>query len=587
LLIAVGLPAVGWAQSGGQGGAMGPGPEEPKPEGVAEQAPTTPGALPTTPVLPPPRSKRKRFELIELDGYFRVRGDWFKKFHLGFDDLGAGGAPFPRPLACNPTGELDKPCEDTLKSANMRLRLEPTIHLDERTAVHIQADVLDNLVLGSTPVGVYGDGRPRPADVPLGGFTDGQTAPQSRVNGQNDSIVVKRVWAEVETALARIEVGRMPWHWGLGIYANGGSYDPIHASWDLDADYGDTIDRLALSRELTSSLRGTLAMDWGQTAPVSSQSDASATRGGQPWDLDDNDDLNQWTILLTHIDSPSAWKDNLEQGNIGFNYGLHIARRTQSWEQTSFSLTESPDPEAFVPRSLTAYIPDLWVRFAVGALELEAEVIAIMGTMEKVQLADASVVDDLSLRQFGGVGRLGYRVLGGDMKLGREIGYASGDQWDADPQGSVHVSNKSLLPRNEYDTTVNAFLFDPDYKVDLILFRELMGSISNATYLRPSLDYDISDRFRLSGQSVISFDNQRVSTPGNGIMYGVELDADVSYHHNGFTMGIAYGVLFPLGALDHPADSDFDQGGRGFEYGDNAGDAKAAQTIQTRLSVQF
>ena len=33
----------------------------------------------------------------------------------------------------------------------MRLRLEPTINIDEGTSVHIQADALDNIVLGSTP----------------------------------------------------------------------------------------------------------------------------------------------------------------------------------------------------------------------------------------------------------------------------------------------------------------------------------------------------------------------------------------------------------------------------------------------------
>ncbi len=81
------------------------GPEE-KPEGVAEQAPSTPGALPTTPVLPPPRGKRKEFQLLELNGFYRFRGDWLKKFSLGFPKLPVaniddeGGAPFPRPFAC-------------------------------------------------------------------------------------------------------------------------------------------------------------------------------------------------------------------------------------------------------------------------------------------------------------------------------------------------------------------------------------------------------------------------------------------------------------------------------------------------------
>src|SRR6185436_9522278 len=65
------------------GGGMGPGgPQQPagedKKEGVAEAAPKTPGLLPTTPALPAPKSRRKRWKLIEIDGYFRLRTDWFK-----------------------------------------------------------------------------------------------------------------------------------------------------------------------------------------------------------------------------------------------------------------------------------------------------------------------------------------------------------------------------------------------------------------------------------------------------------------------------------------------------------------------------
>jgi hypothetical protein len=69
--------------------------------------------------------------------------------------------------------------------------------------------------------------------------------------------------------------------------------------------------------------------------------------------------------------------------------------------------------------------------------------------------------------------------------------------------------------------------------------------------------------------------------------YGVELDGDFGYHHEGFFAGIAYGVLFPLSALDHPTDDPSGGSGPGFGYGDNDGDAEAAQTIQTRLMLQF
>ena len=53
-------------------------------------------------------------------------------------------APFPRSLGCGAIA-TGHPCNDTLSSTNMRLRLEPTFNIDEGTSVHVQADVYDNL----------------------------------------------------------------------------------------------------------------------------------------------------------------------------------------------------------------------------------------------------------------------------------------------------------------------------------------------------------------------------------------------------------------------------------------------------------
>src|SRR6185295_5278673 len=194
---------------GGMGGPTQPSGEEKK-EGVAEAAPKTPNLLPTTPALPPPKGRRKRWKLFELDGYFRLRTDWFKNFNLGFiDDPLLGGAPFPRALGCSSLS-LGAPCGN-LSGANMRLRLEPTFNLDEGTSVHVQADIYDNLVLGSTPVGqdlsgVYSDTNP----PPLGAFGEGQGPAVAGKNSDRDAITIKRAWAEVAVPLGILKFGRQP-----------------------------------------------------------------------------------------------------------------------------------------------------------------------------------------------------------------------------------------------------------------------------------------------------------------------------------------------------------------------------------------
>jgi hypothetical protein len=213
------------APGGGMpGGGAGQQQEEAKKEGVAEAAPKATGLLPTTPALPAPKGRRKRWKLLELDGYFRLRTDWFKNFHLGhLDDPTVGGSAFPRALSCGAPIIVDAGCDDSLSSANMRLRLEPTINLDERTSIHLQADVLDNLVLGSTPIdqnlsSYTGTNRP-----PVGAFSGTQAYPQAGVNSDRDSIAVKRAWAEVAVPLGVLKFGRQPNHWGMGIYANAGT----------------------------------------------------------------------------------------------------------------------------------------------------------------------------------------------------------------------------------------------------------------------------------------------------------------------------------------------------------------------------
>ena len=51
-----------------------------------------------------------------------------------------------------------------------------------------------------------------------------------------------RAWAEVGTPFGQLRFGRMPAHWGLGIYANDGS------CWNCD--HGDNQDRLVFTTNL-------------------------------------------------------------------------------------------------------------------------------------------------------------------------------------------------------------------------------------------------------------------------------------------------------------------------------------------------
>ncbi len=597
-VLSVALPAVLLVGHTGALAQVGPGPmspggpggDEKKPEGIAEKAPTQPGQLPTTPVLPAPKTKKKRFQLFELNGYFRFRGDYFKDFNLNFDDSVNGlGTPYPRALGCSSTAAGGAPCPDTIKSSNMRLRLEPVINIDEKASVHLQVDVLDNMVLGATPDGYFGDGTSRPANIPVNGFTGGQVDPQQGRNYLNDSIRVKRAWAEVMTPLGLLKFGRQPSHWGLGILANGGGADPFHGTYDLDADYGDTADRLMFGTIIPGTqYRLAVATDWAASGPTSAQSDLWRNRyDGQPFNLDNNDDVNQWIVVLARLDSPTDFQDVVDQGDMALNYGAYFVYRTQDFDYSpGLQQGFPPDGANYVPRHATAYIPDAWGHLAYKKLDIEGEAVGIVGSIGQLQDVQSSLDQELKIRQLGAVGRLKYKMVDDKLLLGFELGYASGDQWDNSPPGTTDVRRAPSLPCLDIpsgqpckDHTVSAFRFDLDYKIDLILFRELLGTVTNATYLRPSLSYDLTKSITFKAQSVVSFANKPVATPGNGSMYGVEFDGDLGYRNEGFFAGLAAGVLFPLGAMDHPA---------ALGYTDaNQGNAGNAWTMQGRLGLQF
>ena len=605
-------PGGGMPPGGGMGPGAGGGSGEEKHEGVAESAPKTPGLLPTTPTLPPPKSHRKRLQVLELGGYLRVRTNWFKGLNLGFnDDPTKGGAPFPRPLGCSApavTTGTQPPCGNSLSDANMRLRLEPTVNIDESTMVHAQIDLLDNQILGGTPEGQYLDGTPSPGTTPLAPFSNSVVAPVAGVNDSKDSIVVKRAWAEVGTPLGLIQFGRMPDQWGLGILHNAGGYDPINGTYDYDADHGDSVDRVSFSTLIPGTrLKAMVAADWPNSRLISTfTNNAIGKTSGQAIDLDDDDDVSQYSIAVSRTDTPTEFKDALDRGETVLDWGAYLQQRTQDWDYTkSLALGTAPDPSAIVPRNYKVYIFDPWVKLGIGNWLFEGEAVGVVGSVGTVAdycpAGTASTITcnqgPVDIRQFGGVARGTYAGLDGRLRFSFEGGYASGDQYDSvakvngtlqEVPGYTNVDYARLIPQPG-DGNMTQFIFDRDYKVDYVLFRHLLGAVTNALYLKPKLEYDLSKSFRFRVWNVTSFAARPVATPGNGSMYGMEFDGDFGYSSSSFFAGIAYGVLFPLGAMSHPADNQANNGGPGFKYDTltNTGDGQTAHTIQMSLVVHF
>ncbi len=510
-----------------------------------------------------PIEEKPRLEFLEIDGYLRFRADLRDNLDLRRDADPSGYYLYPRPLV----GPNE---HGTLTMANMRFRLEPTLNVSEQVRVRAQLDLLDNLVLGSTP---EIDQR---YPMPFGSAT--QTPPIPGLNSDRPSINVKRAWGEVQTPLGLLSFGRMPDQWGLGMLANPGG--------GIDGDYGDNVDRIQWAIPLGSTPIGPLTVIpmfdyvWSGVTSASGPTNtavsvATSTGLGQPFDRDQADDGRGLGVKVVRMDTPDDIRRKLDKGLSSFNYGLWYSYRTQTFDFPGWTLG-SQDPAsagaAFPPhlrRDASAHVGDLWLRLETRRLHLEVELAGIYGQIGDARTTIGNSLDPADpngtplgpvlIRQFGAVVQAHAKLAGGRFRLGGEFGLASGDR---NPGfGNLPGRNAAPVPgdfegtqfaRGDKVLDIRNFRFNRAYLVDSILFREILGGVTDAWYVKPTARYEIFDGLVATAQVVYSQAVYATSTPSTvHNPLGVEPDIGLSYtSDDGFVAWLNYGLLFPLDGFD-------------------------------------
>ncbi len=606
------FPTAAFAQFGGQpGGGMSPGMGGPpgddaKTEGPAEEAPEEeqePSDL--TPLGGYPGQNRRSAQVFELDGYFRMRMDFFHKLHLDQtyvgtpNTLGRRTPPFPLALDCSDADGARCESRD-LANANLRLRLDPTINITDQVRVVSQIDVLDNTVMGSTPDSLF-DGR-RPGDrnglAPAGVLATTQTPPEVGKGGLLSSIRAKRAWGEIESEFGTVSFGRMPWHFGRGLTYNNGNC--------LDCDGGTTVDRIMGITQLYGH-KLALAWDFGSQGYHTGMTDIGARdREGPVFDLGQEDDVLQLMLSVLRIDDDRHFEDRASMGELMFNYGAQVVYRGQGKaafhdydENYMNRVRRDPNDTSAPTRDEIAasythdvdarmLLPSLWLKLGWKALTIEAEASGVVGKINNGGrlLGDMGTKDrSLDLRQLGWVLSTELRLARNALSLGFETGGATGDQAE-DRSTYLNVRWKSVA-QPPGDTAITDFKFSPDYHVDEILFRRIIGTVTNAAYVKPKMTYwlDLADRRQLgiSGAGIYSMALKPVSTPGNASPYGVEMNVGLNYRNpaDGIYAGFTWAVLWPMGALDRK------RGSSTQELWPSDQDATSAQALRAYLGLRF
>jgi uncharacterized protein (TIGR04551 family) len=151
----------------------------------------------------------------------------------------------------------------------------------------------------------------------------------------------------------------------------------------------------------------------------------------------------------------------------------------------------------------------------------------------------------------------------------------------------------------EDDRTLGNFQFSPNYHIDLLMYRQILGTITESWYLSPGVAYDFDDNINLNAHVTYSQAMFKRSTPscsdetqvncrteagqtGFGkTEMGLEIDAEASYglthdlDGNAFRAAIQGGIVFPFGAFANPNRPEDSQG------------PNFAWTIQARMYVTF
>ena len=364
------------------------------------------------------------------------------------------------------------------------------------------------MILGSTPVyapGLIGQG--------LGWESESQSSGGNGFFGEQDVIRFKRAWMSWNWAhLVYIDAGRMPNHFGLGMTYNDGNC--------LDCDFGDHVDRLGFSGEW-NGIRTLLGYDFLSSGIVMGE---GGVVSGQPVDGTRVDDGMQFTWDLMSAEQRPLGAT--AEKPLDWRWGWRNVWRTQDLSsdaqgevqtipgcnavnppgQVVPSINGADDYNCIILERRDAW---LWNTSLYGGLEhrlsdvwtwgLETELGgALMGEIGRTQ-GLVTVPSDKEIWATGGILRAPLEAHRGERSQ-LEIGWATGDELgvfgvlDASTAAvtdAVYQSQEGLPYRK--NNILSSYLFNRAYHLDLLLFREVIGAVTNTVYVQPGYKRQIAN----------------------------------------------------------------------------------------------
>jgi len=461
------------------------------------------------------------------EGYLRARFRLFKNL-----DLNNGGySGVLSPLLDQAVNKGLGTAPDLTSGFTSRLRVGLGFDLADGFRIATTLDVVDEHLFGG--VGAY----PRAGDG-IAILSDGSAPADHTWLRVKEAYGVVRPFRNVE-----VTAGRRDWHWGLGAFYHDGRGE--------DAEYGAYTDGIGGSVRLFESELG-IMWDVAYEGPVSGN---RWGLDGQPHALENLDDVGQWRLWARGV------MPDLEWGVLSLFRDQQLSSEQARWQafgegycaiSGSDELGLNWDCYGLTPRGYFLWSPDVYVIWRAHEwVTLAAEAMLQYGSIDH---ARNSSVNDVSGDVLAAGGFLKLEVDPAPWHAGLEAAIATGTEGvprafgvGYDPEG---IGHDQTLGWNGNGDLHHAF-FARDHHVDLILFREIIGTFTDAFLVALPLSWDAltmgTHRVRVGLRPVASW------TYHSWEPLGFETDAWAEYTPGlGFSLRLDAGWLLPLAGLDNP-----------------------------------
>jgi uncharacterized protein (TIGR04551 family) len=269
-----------------------------------------------------------------------------------------------------------------------------------------------------------------------------------------------------------------------------------------------------------------------------------------------------------NVRSPQARERRRRGGKTTVEYGLLGSYRWQDFDTPAayFNVPSTALTSAQVlPRGFKAGVFDLWARIAGPVLRIELEAAVAYARVEQASLIPGVLYrDPITSLQWGGALELEVGAPHMRFSAGLQLGVASGDPAPGfgafPPSGAKPVAGEldaqQINPPR--DIRLDNLRFNPEYRVDRILFQKIIGTVTDAMYARPWVQARLAEAGASALKLRLAATYSRAlfasSTPGGDANLGLELHTELRWEaRDGFDALFEYAVLIPFAGLANPA----------------------------------